>query len=102
MTKSLEDKDIDAIAEAWVGMVVARSAETGGPEVPEEPVPSSWNGPYDSEGARMDPWGTVYCYSNPAERTDKEYDLFSFGPDGAQSDDDIFLSEDDCLGYTPA
>jgi len=37
-----------------------------------------------------DPWGREYRYSTPAKHTNKEYDLWSVGPDGIDgSQDDI-------------
>ena len=48
---------------------------------------SGWNGPY-LERKPLDPWGREYIYDYPAKHDD-EYDLYSLGPDGVESDDDI-------------
>jgi general secretion pathway protein G len=50
-----------------------------------------WRGPY-LEGADvpLDPWGHRYLYRFPAIREGPdEYDVWSLGPDGVPSDDDI-------------
>lgn len=41
------------------------------------------------ENLPTDPWGNPYQYRFPAERSIQGYDLFSFGPDGVPSNDDI-------------
>jgi general secretion pathway protein G len=47
----------------------------------------NWNGPY-LEKKPIDPWGREYKYKSPGEhRTD--YDLYSLGKDGVESNDDI-------------
>jgi len=35
----------------------------------------------------VDPWGNPYQYLNPG--THEDFDIFSFGPDGRKSDDDV-------------
>lgn len=52
-----------------------------------EPVPEKWKALM--EELPQDPWGVPYQYKYPAERSKKAYDVFSFGPDGTQSEDDI-------------
>lgn len=52
------------------------------------PVPRNWKGAYLEE-APQDPWGNEYQYRHPGTHPPKDYDLFSYGPDGVQSDDDI-------------
>ena len=47
-----------------------------------------WQGPYLEE-LPLDPWGHPYQYRSPATKSTKGYDLWSFGPDGVASDDDI-------------
>ena len=42
---------------------------------------SKWEGPYLEKSVPKDPWDRVYQYKNPGEHGD--YDLFSFGKDGA-------------------
>ena len=49
----------------------------------------AWKGPYLKK-QMQDPWGKEYQYKFPAESGDKDYDLFSLGPDGqAGTEDDI-------------
>lgn len=51
------------------------------------PSASNWNGPY-IEKQPVDPWGRQYKYASPGtHRTD--YDLFSLGKDGVESEDDV-------------
>jgi general secretion pathway protein G len=41
----------------------------------------NWNGPYlKGEGVPMDPWNHPYMYRSPSERTGREFDLCSMGP----------------------
>jgi len=49
-----------------------------------------WRGPYLQEN-RMpeDPWKRPYQYRYPGVRNKTGYDVFSFGPDGVESEDDI-------------
>jgi general secretion pathway protein G len=42
---------------------------------------SKWRGPYIKKGIPEDPWGRAYQYRRPGEHG--EYDLFSYGKDGA-------------------
>ncbi len=42
----------------------------------------NWDGPYLKKGLPNDPWGFPYHYQCPG--THGEYDLFSYGRDGAQ------------------
>ena len=47
----------------------------------------AWKGPYLTKSEMPnDPWGKPYVYRCPGQHGD--YDLFSFGPDGVESDDD--------------
>lgn len=48
---------------------------------------SNWSGPYIKRKP-IDPWGNEYQYRHPSSH-DTEYDLYSLGPDGVESDDDI-------------
>lgn len=48
----------------------------------------NWRGPYVKK-MNPDPWGTPYQYRYPGERNSGSYDLWSLGPDGVESDDDI-------------
>lgn len=52
-----------------------------------EPVPEKWT--QLMEEVLKDPWGKQYQYKYPAERSKKKYDLYSLGPDGVESEDDI-------------
>ncbi|MBI3322559.1 MAG: type II secretion system major pseudopilin GspG [Candidatus Omnitrophica bacterium] len=52
------------------------------------PVPKDWKGPY-LEQEPLDPWQKTYIYRYPGTHPPRDYDLFSHGPDGVESDDDI-------------
>lgn len=55
-----------------------------------EPVPANWNGPYlKKKSIPKDPWGRDYVYHSPGVHNTDGYDLFSNGPDGVESADDI-------------
>ncbi|MCA9482205.1 MAG: type II secretion system protein GspG [Nitrospina sp.] len=41
------------------------------------------------EAVPKDPWGNVYQYDYPGEISGRSYDLYSLGPDGTISEDDI-------------
>ncbi len=49
-----------------------------------------WRGPY-LEGGKipLDPWNRPYQYRYPGTKNPSGYDVFSLGPDGVESDDDI-------------
>ena len=49
---------------------------------------SNWNGPY-LERKPFDPWGREYNYKSPGEHRAADYDLYSFGNDGTESQDDV-------------
>lgn len=51
------------------------------------PAPENWNGPY-IERKPIDPWGRVYMYKSPGDHR-PDYDLYSTGKDGKESEDDI-------------
>jgi len=51
------------------------------------PAPENWNGPY-IERKPLDPWGRSYIYKSPGDHR-PDYDLYSLGKDGKESDDDI-------------
>jgi general secretion pathway protein G len=42
----------------------------------------NWEGPYLTKGLPNDPWGKSYHYQSPG--THGEYDMYSYGRDGAQ------------------
>ncbi len=52
------------------------------------PVPPNWKGPYTKKTPR-DPWGNDYSYASPGLHNKDDYDLFSYGADGMESQDDI-------------
>jgi general secretion pathway protein G len=52
-----------------------------------EPVPRKWRQLLES--VPLDPWGTPYHYENPGKQNPSGYDLYSFGPDRKQSEDDM-------------
>lgn len=52
-----------------------------------EPLPDRWS--QLLEEPLIDPWNRPYEYSYPAKRSKRAYDIFSLGPDGVESADDI-------------
>lgn len=48
----------------------------------------NWNGPY-LERKPLDPWGREYKYKCPGEHRTSDYDLYSVGKDGVESNDDV-------------
>lgn len=52
-----------------------------------DPQPERWRAYL--EEPMLDPWGNEYQYRIPAQKSDKKYDIFSFGEDGVESDDDV-------------
>ena len=53
---------------------------------------NNWNGPYIKRKS-IDPWGREYQYRYPPSKAG-DYDLYSLGPDGVESGDDITNWED--------
>ena len=49
---------------------------------------NNWRGPY-LEKKPIDPWGREYKYKSPGEHRQSDYDLYSLGKDGTESNDDI-------------
>ena len=49
---------------------------------------SRWKGPYVDK-LPEDPWGNPYQYRYPGQRNPRGYDVWSNGPDGRPSEDDI-------------
>ena len=47
----------------------------------------NWNGPY-IEKKPIDPWGREYAYKSPGTHR-VDYDLYSLGKDGIESEDDV-------------
>ncbi len=56
----------------------------------QSPPPSAknWKGPY-VEKKPLDPWGNAYQYKSPGTHRAYDYDLYSYGKDGAESSDDV-------------
>lgn len=52
------------------------------------PVPKQWK-QFLQASAVQDPWNQPYQYKNPGVRNKGGYDIYSFGPDGVESEDDI-------------
>lgn len=52
------------------------------------PIPRQWK-QLLKESAVKDPWGNPYQYKNPGTRNEGSYDIYSFGEDGVESEDDI-------------
>ena len=50
---------------------------------------TNWKGPYIKRGVPNDPWGRPYIYRYPGTNNSHSYDLYSFGPDGREGNDDI-------------
>ncbi len=49
---------------------------------------NNWKGPY-LEKKPIDPWGREYKYKSPGEHRAGDYDLYSLGKDGVESEDDV-------------
>jgi general secretion pathway protein G len=50
------------------------------------PGASRWAGPY-LKGDKLpeDPWGRPFVYRSPSQRPNREFDLYSLGPNGQAS-----------------
>jgi|TARA_B100001093_G_C26813367_1_gene1008552 general secretion pathway protein G len=48
----------------------------------------NWDGPYVTKLSK-DPWGRPYNYKFPGIQNLEKFDLWSLGPDGVESEDDI-------------
>ena len=56
---------------------------------PSEMV-EAWKGPYlTAQLPMLDPWGQEYHYQSPGTNNCTSYDLWSLGPDGIESGDDL-------------
>jgi general secretion pathway protein G len=52
--------------------------------------PTKWAGPYLDTEIPKDPWGNAYQYACPGQHNPDSFDVWSFGPDGANgTPDDI-------------
>ena len=49
---------------------------------------TEWNGPYIKQLPK-DPWGAEYQYRYPGTHNPNGFDLFTFGKDGREGNDDI-------------
>ena len=52
-----------------------------------EPVPERWK--QLMEEVPKDPWNREFVYDIPAKRSKGDYDVYSLGKDGVESDEDI-------------
>jgi len=53
------------------------------------PNPDKWGpDPYLEKNIPLDPWGNPYQYEQPGRNNANSYDIWSFGPNGADGDDD--------------
>ena len=52
-----------------------------------EPRPRRWKQLMKS--VPIDPWGAEYVYRNPGKKNSSGFDVYSLGPDGKDSDDDV-------------
>ncbi|HEY5706881.1 MAG TPA: type II secretion system major pseudopilin GspG [Terrimicrobiaceae bacterium] len=52
-----------------------------------EPMPRKWR--QLMENVPLDPWGNAYQYENPGRKNHGKFDLYSLGPDGKSSEDDL-------------
>jgi general secretion pathway protein G len=64
------------------GLMALCVKPTGAPE------PKKWRRYLDSVELPRDPWGNEYRYVCPGRRDPEGYDLYSFGPDGQEGNDD--------------
>jgi general secretion pathway protein G len=53
----------------------------------------AWSGPYLK--LKKDPWGKDYVYRYPSQIKGNDFDVYSFGPDGREGNDDIGNWESD-------
>lgn len=49
----------------------------------------SGNEPYMEKGIPKDPWQNAYQYAFPGAHKQPKFDLYSYGEDGVQSEDDV-------------
>ena len=54
----------------------------------DDPPAKRWNQSLKAE-ALIDPWSHRYQYRNPGTHNPSGIDVFSYGPDGIESEDDI-------------
>ncbi|HPN88205.1 MAG TPA: type II secretion system major pseudopilin GspG [Candidatus Omnitrophota bacterium] len=76
------DRGFYPTTEEGLGVLITRPEKQSGDE--------NWNGPYLRKKKNpLDPWGRPYQYRSPGEHHPESYDIFSLGPDGIESKDDI-------------
>jgi general secretion pathway protein G len=68
--------DVGRYPTSQEGLQALRGAPSGLPR---------WDGPYLKKDVPLDPWGRPYVYESPGEHG--EYDLYSYGADGAPGGD---------------
>jgi len=61
------------------GLEALRSAPSG---------VARWKGPYLKRPIPTDPWDRLYVYRAPGQQNKEDYDLFSYGPDGVEGNED--------------
>jgi general secretion pathway protein G len=54
-----------------------------------EPRPSRWSQQITDVQAFQDPWRRPFQYRYPGKHNPQSFDVYSFGPDGVESEDDI-------------
>ncbi len=52
-----------------------------------DPKPRRWK--QLLKAVPLDPWGREYVYRNPGKTNAQGFDLYSLGPDGTESEDDV-------------
>jgi general secretion pathway protein G len=52
------------------------------------PAAAGWHGPYLKKRVPPDPWGHPYVFKSPGDVNPQEYDLLSYGSDGAPGGQD--------------
>ena len=52
----------------------------------------NWNGPYLKKRVPIDPWRNPYIYISPGIHNPEDYDLYSYGPDGAEGGGDDIVN----------
>jgi len=52
------------------------------------PMARDWAGPYLRGRSLSDPWGNEYQYTSPSSGPGIDYEIISYGPDGAPGGDD--------------
>lgn len=53
------------------------------------PNPDKWGGPYLGKPVPLDPWDRPYQYEYPGKNDPNMPDIWSLGPDGVESEDDV-------------